>query len=128
MGSWVLSLLFSGFHRTDLQPVQQLQEHVQEDIVLEPRTMATCYVHHQAHCPLCDRNVLLPGPGALLGSNIGPAAKATEACLRHELNVPCRKISRFFADFFGLKFMPATAYGFEPQSVTAKSCRTRKPP
>jgi hypothetical protein len=104
-------------HCTSLQPVPQLQQHVQEDIVLEPRTVATCYVHHQAHCPLCDRNVLRPGPGELLGSYIGPAAKATEAYLRHELNVPYRKISRFFADFFGLKFVPASAYGFERQAV-----------
>jgi len=33
------------------------------------------------------------------------------------LNVPYRKISRFFADFFGLKFVPASAYGFERQAV-----------
>jgi len=35
------------------------------------------------------------------------------------LNVPYRKISRFFADFFGLKFVPATAYGFERQAAQA---------
>lgn len=51
------------------------------------------------------------------GSYIGPAAKATEAYLREELDVPYRKISRFFADFFGLKFVPASAYGFEQQAV-----------
>jgi len=101
----------------DLQPLAKVQEHVQEDIVLEPRTLATCYVHRQAYCPGCDRNVLGPGPGELLGSYIGPAAKATEAYLRHELNVPYRKISRFFDDFFGLKFVPASAYGFERQAV-----------
>jgi hypothetical protein len=31
--------------------------------------------------------------------------------------VPERKISRFFADFFGLKFVPASAYGFERQAA-----------
>jgi len=41
--------------------------------------------------------VLLAGPGELLGSYIGPAAKATEAYLREELDVSYRKISRFFA-------------------------------
>jgi transposase len=100
-----------------LQPLARVQEHVQEDIVLQPRTIATCYVHQQAYCPGCDRNVLLPGPGELPGSYIGPAAKATAAYLRQELNVPYRKISRFFADFFGLKFVPASAYGFERQAV-----------
>lgn len=99
-----------------LQPVQDVQEHVQEDIVLEPRTVATCYVHQQAHCSRCERTVLLPGPGELLGCYIGPATKATAIYLRYELNVPDRKISRFFADFFGLKFVPASAYGFERQA------------
>ena len=104
-------------HRGDLQPVKELQEHVQEDIVLEPRTVTTCYVHHQRYCPHCDQNVVLPGPGELLGCYIGPATKATAIYLRYELNVSCRKISRFFQDFFGLKFVPASAYGFERQAV-----------
>jgi transposase len=104
-------------HCADLQPVKELHQHVQEDIVLEPRTVATCYVHQQTYCPHCERNVLLPGPGELPGCYIGPAAKATAIYLRYELNVPDRKISRFFADFFGLKFVPASAYGFERQAV-----------
>jgi transposase len=104
-------------HRADLQPVKELHQHMQEDIVLEPRTVATCYVHQQAYCPHCQRNILLPGPGELPGCYIGPAAKATAIYLRYELNVPDRKISRFFADFFGLKFVPASAYGFERQAV-----------
>ena len=103
--------------RTDLQPVKEVHEHLQEDIVLEPRTMATCYVHQQAYCPGCEHNVMLPGPGELPGCYIGPAAKATAIYLRYELNVSDRKISRFFADFFGLKFVPASAYGFERQAT-----------
>ena len=69
------------------------------------------------HCPQCDREVLQPSPGELLGSYIGPAAKATAIYLRYQLNVSDRKISQFFADFFGLKFVPASAYGFERQAV-----------
>ena len=103
--------------RADLQPVPELHEHVQEDIVLEPRTRATRYVHQQAYCPCCQRQVLQTGPGELSGSYIGPAAKATAIYLRYELNVPDRKISRFFAEFFGLKFAPASACGFERQAV-----------
>ncbi len=104
-------------HCPDLQPVAEVREHVQEDIVLEPRAVNTCFIHQQAHCPRCDRDVIIPGPGELLGSYIGPAAKATAIYLRYELNVSDRKISRFFADFFGLKFVPASAYGFERQAV-----------
>lgn len=102
---------------TQLEPVAETREHVQEDIVLEPRVVVTNYVHQQAHCPHCRRDVITPGPGELLGSYIGPAAKATAIYLRYELNVSDRKISRFFEDFFGLKFVPASAYGFERQAV-----------
>jgi hypothetical protein len=102
---------------TDLEPVAEVREHVQEDIVLEPRVVATGYVHQQVHCPHCQRDVIASGPGELPGSYIGPAAKATALYLRYELNVSDRKISRFFADFFGLKFVPGSAYGFERQAV-----------
>jgi transposase len=103
--------------RGALLPVEEFHEHVQEDIVLEPRTVAVCYLHRQAYCPRCGENVLRSGPGELLGCYIGPAAKATEAYLRQELGISYRKISRFFAEFFGLKFVPASAYGFERQAV-----------
>jgi transposase len=104
-------------HNPDLQPVKELHEHVQEDIVLEPRTLVTCFQHQQGYCAGCDKNVWLPGPGEMPGAYIGPVAKATAAYLRYQLNVPDRKISQFFSDFFGLKFVPASAYGFERQAV-----------
>ncbi len=104
-------------HHPELQPLAQIHEHLQEDIVLEPRTIVTCFRHQQAYCPRCDKNVWLPGPGEMPGAYIGPAAKATAAYLRYQLNVPDRKISQFFSDFFGLKFVPASAYGFERQAV-----------
>jgi hypothetical protein len=104
-------------HHPKLQPVAPVHEHVQEDIVLEPRTVITCFRHQQAYCGRCDKNVWLPGPGEMPGAYIGPAAKATAAYLRYQLNVPDRKLSQFFSDFFGLKFVPASAYGFERQAV-----------
>jgi transposase len=100
-----------------LQPVHQVHEHVQEDIVLEARTVVTCFRHQLAHCPQCQSAVWQPGPGEMPGAYIGPAAKATAAYLRYQLNVPDRKISQFFSDFFGLRFVPASAYGFERQAV-----------
>jgi hypothetical protein len=104
-------------HHNGLEPLREIHEQVQEDIVLEPRTVVTCFRHQQAYCPRCDKNVRLPGPGEMPGSYIGPAAKATATYLRYQLNVPDRKISQFFSDFFGLKFVPASAYGFERQAV-----------
>jgi transposase len=102
---------------SELRPVEELHEHVQEDIVLAPRAAVTSFQHQQAYCPRCDKNVHLPGPGEMPGAYIGPAAKATAIYLRYQLHVPERKISQFFSDFFGLKFVPASAYGFERQAV-----------
>ena len=104
-------------HHPKLQPRTEVHEHVQEDIVLEPRTVVTCFRHQQAYCPQCDKKVWLPGPGEMPGAYIGPATKATAAYRRYQLNVPDRKISQFFSDFFGLRFVPASAYGFERQAV-----------
>ncbi len=104
-------------HQPNLQVLAAVHEHLQEDIVLEPRTVVTCFRHQQAHCPQCDQDVWQPGPGEMPGAYIGPAAKATATYLRYQLNVPTRKISQFFADFFGLHFVPASAYGFEQQAV-----------
>jgi len=104
-------------HQPKLQPLEVFHEHVQEDIVLEPRTQVTCFRHQQAYCPRCDKKVWWPGPGEMPGAYIGPAAKATASYLRYQLHVPDRKISQFFNDFFGLKFVPASVYGFERQAV-----------
>jgi transposase-like protein len=100
-----------------LQPVAEIHQHVQEDIVLQPRTIVTAFHHQQAFCARCDKNVWLPGPGEMPGAYIGPAAKATAAYLRYQLSVPDRKLSQFFSDFFGLKFVPASVFGFERQAV-----------
>jgi hypothetical protein len=69
-------------HCAELNPVSQLHEHVQEDIVLQPKSVATCFVHGQGYCARCDRLVWRAGPGELVGSYIGPAAKATAIYLR----------------------------------------------
>jgi len=104
-------------HRSGRPPVKAVHDHMQEDIVLEPRTVVTCYRHQQAYCPDCDREVWQPGPSELPGAYIGPAAKATAIYRRYKLNASDRKISEFFADFFGRRFGPASACGFERQAV-----------
>lgn len=109
--------LRAQLHALQLEAVSELHQHIQEDIVLEPRTVVTCFRHQMAHCPKCDKDVWRCGPGEMPGAYIGPAAKATAAYLRYQLNVSDRKISQFFSDFFGLNFVPASAYGFERQAV-----------
>lgn len=102
---------------THLSPLEEPHHHLQEDIVLDPRVEVTCFLHQQVHCAGCGHDVHAAGPGELIGSYIGPAAKATAIYLRYELNLSDRKISRFFGEFFGLKFVPASAFGFERQAV-----------
>jgi hypothetical protein len=104
-------------HRPDLQPINELSEHLQEDIVLEPRVVTTCFQHHQAYCPDCERIVSQSGPGELSGSYIGPVAKSTSTYLRHTLGISHRKIARFFSEFFGLRFVPASSLGFDSQAA-----------
>ena len=104
-------------HGQHLTPVAAIHEPLQEDIVLEPRVVVTRFDQQQAHGPDGERDVHALGPGELAGSYSGPAAKATAIYMRYELHVSARKISRFFADFFGLKFVPASAVGFERQAV-----------
>ncbi len=103
--------------QAELRPVREVHEHVQEDIVLVPRTVVTQYQHHQAYCPTCDRLVHQLGPQELAGSYIGPVAKATATYLRQELRISYRNSQRLFADLFGLKFVPASAYGFDRQAA-----------
>ncbi len=38
-------------------PVSKIHEPIQEDIVLEPRVAVPGFVHQQAHCADCDRDV-----------------------------------------------------------------------
>jgi hypothetical protein len=102
---------------SNLQSVDKLSEHIQEDIVLEPRVVSTCFQHHQAYCPDCQRTVCQSGPGELPGSYIGPVAKSASTYLRHTLGVSHRKISRFFNEFFGLRFVPASSLGFDSQAA-----------
>ena len=51
-----------------LEPCQERSEHLQEDIVLCPRTHVTCFDHEQAWCPVCQRAVLQTAEGELPGS------------------------------------------------------------
>ena len=104
-------------HHSDLQPVSEISQHIQEDIVLEPRVVTTCYLHHQVFCPNCQRTVSQNALGELPGSYIGPVAKSTATYLRHTLGVSHRKISRFFEEFFGLRFVPASSLGFNSQAA-----------
>ena len=86
---------------------------VQEDIVLQPKTVVTRYVHPTAWCPTCRRQVIQPLEGELPFAPIGPRAKAAALYLRHEMKLPYRKIQEAMSALFGLDFVPSSTLGFE---------------
>jgi transposase len=101
----------------DLTPMQQSTEHLQEDILIRPRTLVTRYLHGQAFCPRCHRPVVQAGEGELLNAPIGPVAKSVALYLRYRIGIPYRKTTELFRELFGLKFVPASALGFDRKAA-----------
>jgi hypothetical protein len=104
-----------------LTPTQQLREHIQEDIVLDPRTVVTRYLHEQAFCPTCNRLVVQAGENEILNAPIGPVAKSVAIYLRYGIGISYRKTTELFRELFGLKFVAASAVGFDRK---ASACGT----
>jgi hypothetical protein len=102
---------------TDLLPIDEQMEHIQEDIVLVPRPMVTRYVHEQAFCARCRRPVLQAAPDEILHAPIGPVAKATAMYLRYEVGIPYRKVVEIFRVLFGLSYVPASLVGFDQKAA-----------
>jgi transposase len=101
----------------DLQPWAENHEHVQEDILLVPRTRVTRFVHGQCFCPQCRRPVYQAGEGELPGCQIGPVTRAVATHLRYDLQIPYRKVRHILADLFGMPLVPATAMNFDRKAT-----------
>ena len=97
-----------------LHPSDEIHEHVQEDIVLQPKTYVVNFKHHQAYCPKCRRLVYQDGPGELRNCEIGPVTKATAVYLRYGLRIPYRQVQRLFDTLFNMPFVPASALALAP--------------
>jgi len=102
----------------DLTPLAEIQDHLQEDIVIQPRTQVTRYRHGQAFCARCHQPVVQAGAGELLNAPIGPVAKSAAIYLRYRMGLPYRKTAELFRELFGLKFVPASALGFDRKAAT----------
>ena len=87
-------------------------DHLQEDVV-DGRLQAVLYRHVVARCRKCRRWVQQAGEGELLGSKVGPQARAMAAFLHHEIGVSTRKVSRAMEGLTRLRFTPAALLGFE---------------
>jgi transposase len=93
--------------------MEESTEHVQEDIVIQPRTLVTRYLHGQAFCRRCHRPVVQAGQGELLNAPIGPVSKSVAIYLRYRIGISYRKTRELFRELFGLEFVPASALGFD---------------
>ena len=102
---------------TDLSPVNEIKEHLQEDIILRPKTHVTNFRHHQAFCPKCNRPVIKAAEGELVNCHIGPTTKAAAVFLRYGLRIPYRKVKELFDVFFTMPFVPASAMAFDRQAT-----------
>jgi transposase len=102
---------------TDLESCPELHEHIQEDIVLVPRTQVTKYVHQQCICPRCRRAVYQTAQGELRGCDIGPVTRAVATHLRYDLQIPYRKVQHILKNLFGMPLVPATAMNFDRKTT-----------
>jgi len=100
---------------TPLQPSRETRTCRQEDIVLQPQTVVTDFIHDTAFCPCCRRPVFQTAPQELRNSQIGPITKATAVFLRHEVKLSYRDVRKVFAGLFGMPFVPASAMNFDRQ-------------
>jgi hypothetical protein len=102
----------------ELLSVKELKVHLQEDIILEPKTVVTRFLHHQAYCKKCNREVIQAAPNELLNAPIGPVTKSAATYLRYRMGLSYRNIRLLFDEFFGMKFVPASALGFDKKAAT----------
>lgn len=95
-----------------LAVVDNTHVQLQEDIVLQPRTVVTEYVHQMAYCPGCRREVFQTAEDELRNCEIGPVTKAAAVYLRHEVKLSYRDVRKVFTGLFGMPFVPASAMAF----------------
>ena len=102
---------------TGLRPVDNTHVQFQEDIILQPRTVVTEYVHQLAYCPGCRREVFQTAQGELRNCEIGPVTQAAAVFLRHEVKLSYRDVRKVFTGLFGMPFVPASAMAFSHRTA-----------
>lgn len=100
---------------SNLIPIEDVKEYLQEDIILQPKTHVTNFKHQQAFCPKCNRAVIKNAVGELNNCHIGPTTRAAALFLRYGLRVPYRRVQELFKVFFNMPFVPASAIAFDRQ-------------
>ena len=100
-----------------LLPCAEEYKHLQEDIILLPRTRVIQYVHQQALCTRCGRPVYQTAQGELRNCCIGPVTRAVATHLRYDLQIPYRKVQYILKNLFGMPLVPATAMNFDRKAT-----------
>lgn len=100
-----------------LLPCDEEYKHLQEDIVLVPRTRVIQYVHQQALCTRCGRAVYQTASGEMRNCCIGPVTRAVATHLRYDLQIPYRKVQYILKHLFGMPLVPATAMNFDRKAT-----------
>ena len=103
--------------KKELSAVDDIKEHLQEDIILVPRTHVTKFRHQQAFCSKCNRPVIQLAEGEIANSHIGPTTRSLAVFLRYGLGVPYRKVQELFKVVFNMPFVPATAMLFDRKAT-----------
>ena len=101
----------------ELSPSDEEHVQLQEDIVLQPCTVVTRYIHRMAHCPNCRRDVFQTADDELRNCEIGAVTKAAAVFLRHEVKLSYRDVKKVFSGLFGMPFVPASAMAFSHASA-----------
>lgn len=100
-----------------LSVVDEIKDHIQEDIILVPRTHVTNFRHKQAFCTKCNRPVIQMAEGEIANSHIGPRTRSLAVFLRYGLGLPYRKVQELFKVAFNMPFVPATAMSFDRKAT-----------
>ena len=98
----------------DLTECQEIEEHIQEDIVL-PKLKVTRHRRHHYYCKGCKEVVSGRGKEEIPNSYIGPQAKAVAAFLKYRIKVSQRDIQTIFKQLCGLRIVPSSIPGFHNQ-------------
>jgi len=97
----------------DIAECNDIEEHVQEDIIL-PKLEVTLFLKHKYYCRGCKRTVAGKGVNELPNSKIGPMAKAWAVFLKHGIKISDRDVTGILK-MFGLETVPSSIAGFREQ-------------
>lgn len=95
----------------NLTECEEIEEHIQEDIVL-PTIETTLYRRHHYYCKRCKRIVTSKGKNELPNSYIGPKAKALAVFLKYAVKISERDVKNILVKVFNLNIVNSSIAGF----------------